>query len=56
MFVGSDIGSLASAKTVKARDASMSWIGTGEIYDLADEGQVSHVIVKGVLIVRHSKG
>jgi hypothetical protein len=56
MFLGTDIGSRASAKTVEAGDASTSWIGTGEIYDLADEGQVIHAIVKGVLIVRHFKG
>jgi len=53
---GAGDSSLASAKTVEAGDASTSWIGTGEIHDLADGEQVIHAIVKGVLIVRHFKG
>lgn len=53
--VGAGNSSLASAKTVEAGDASTSWIGTGDIYDLADGGRVVHVIVKGVVIVRHFK-
>ncbi|MGC4098240.1 MAG: hypothetical protein QM706_14090 [Nitrospira sp.] len=47
---------LASAKTVEVGDVSTSWIGTGELHDLPDEGQVIHATVKGALIVRHFKG
>ena len=54
VFMG--ISPLASAKTIEAGDVSTSWIGTGEIHDLPDEGQVIHAIVKGALIVRHFKG
>lgn len=48
--------SLASAKTVESGDATTSWIGIGEIHDLADEGLVVNAIVKGKLIIRQFKG
>jgi hypothetical protein len=53
--VGAGNGSLASAKTVEAGNASTSWIGTGEIHDVGDEGQVLHGVVHGVMIIRHAK-
>ncbi len=56
VFMGTGISSLASAKTVEAGDASQSWIGTGEVHDLPDGGQVIHAVVTGVVIVRHFKG
>ena len=45
----------ALAKTIEAGDVSSSWIGTGEMHDLPDGGQVIHATVKGALIVRHFK-
>ena len=46
----------ASTKALEAGYASTSWIGSGEVHDLPDGGQVINAIVKGVMIVRHSNG
>lgn len=54
-LIGADV-SLASAKTLEAGYASTSWMGSGEVRDLPDGGQVINAIVKGVMIVRHSNG
>jgi hypothetical protein len=48
--------SLVSATTLEAGYASTSWMGSGEVHDLPDGGQVINAIVKGVMIVRHSNG
>ncbi len=48
--------SSASAKTLDAGYASTSWLGSGEVHDLGDAGQVINAIVKGVMVVRHSQG
>ena len=56
IMIGAGTATVASAKTVEVGDVSTSWIGTGEIHDLPDEGQVIHATVKGALIVRHFKG
>ena len=53
--IGAGDGSLVSAKTFEAGHASTSWIGSGEIHDLPDGGQVINAIVKGKMLVRHSK-
>lgn len=58
-LVGGLVGSndaLASAKNLEAGYASTSWMGSGEVHDLPDGGQVINAIVKGVMIVRHSNG
>lgn len=54
-LVGSD-GSSVAAKTLEGGYASTSWLGSGEIHDLGDAGQVINAIVKGVMVVRHSQG
>jgi hypothetical protein len=54
-LIGADV-SPASAKTLEAGYASTSWMGSGEVRDLPDGGQVINAIVKGVMIVRHSNG
>jgi len=54
-LIGADV-SPASAKTLEAEYASTSWMGSGEVRDLPDGGQVINAIVKGVMIVRHSNG
>jgi hypothetical protein len=54
--VGVGSSSYASAKTVEAGDVSTSWVGSGELHELPDQGQVIHATVKGALIVRHFKG
>ena len=54
--VGAGNGSLASAKTFEAGDASTSWIGSGEVHDLGEGEQVINGMIKGVMIVRHFKG
>ncbi len=51
--VGVGNGSLASAKTFEAGDASTSWIGTGVVHDLGDGEQVINAMINGVMIVRH---
>ena len=48
--------SLASANTLEAGYASTSWMGSGEVRNLPDGGQVINAIVKGVMVVRHSDG
>lgn len=53
MTLGAGSVTSASAKTVEAGDVSTSWVGSGEVHDLPDEGQVIHATVKGVMIVRH---
>jgi hypothetical protein len=52
------IGSSASAdaEALEAGYASTSWIGSGEVHELGDAGQVINAIVKGVMVVRHSNG
>lgn len=55
-FIGIGSDSSVSAKTLDAGYASTSWLGSGEVHDLGDAGQVINAIVKGVMIVRHSHG
>lgn len=56
VFIGIDSSSSVFAKTLDAGYASTSWLGSGEVHDLGDAGQVINAIVKGVMVVRHSQG
>jgi hypothetical protein len=56
IVVGTGRPSAIFAKTMEAGDASTSWIGTGEIYDLPEGGRVISAVVQGVVIVRHFQG
>jgi hypothetical protein len=54
--IGGGDASSIFARTLETGDASTSWIGTGEVYDLVDGGQVIHSIVRGAMIVRPFEG
>ncbi|MFO0698256.1 MAG: hypothetical protein U0236_03425 [Nitrospira sp.] len=56
LLIGIGSNASASTKILEAGYASTSWIGSGEVHDLGEAGQVINAIVKGVMVVRHSNG